>query len=61
MEGLVKYMYYQTGIPENFKGYVVVNPQIQYDYTNFSKEEYLNNINIFYSDGNIVVGGAGNI
>lgn len=52
-----KIYYYQSGIPLKFKGYVVVNPSIPYEYKDFNKINYLSNINTFYSDGEIIVGG----
>lgn len=51
--------YYQDGIPNTFKGYIVLNPSIPYNYLNFSKQNYLNNIDTFYSDGRVIVGGNG--
>ena len=48
---------YDHGIPNTFNGYVVVNPSIPYAYKDFNKTDYLNSINTFYNDGEIIIGG----
>lgn len=49
--------YYQKGIPESFKGYVVVSPNLPHEYIDFNKTEYLDRIDLYYDDGKIIVGG----
>lgn len=43
---------------KDFKtGYVVINPNIPYDYSNnFNKTTYVENINVIFFDGNVLVG-----
>lgn len=48
--------YYQKGIPDIFKGYVVVSPYLPHKYTDFNKTEYLDSIDLYYDDGKVIVG-----